>query len=94
VSIDLPTSVKGLDGKTYPARWLDAEDRAALIGIVHQLHCAEHLSIRQLLARIQERHEIRRSVGWAAGVLANYRCGSCSGDRNGTPEQPAEQEPK
>jgi hypothetical protein len=84
---DFPTSVMGTDGKTYPAAWLSAVDCSALVEIVHRLHCRERLSVRQLLACIQAKQGIRRSIGWAAGVLKNYKRPNCSGVSRETPEQ-------
>jgi hypothetical protein len=80
-------SIRGTDGKQYPSSWLPAADRAYLVDLVHRMHCAERLSVRKLLDRIEELHGIRRSVGWAAGVLKTQRCDRCSGDPSGTPEQ-------
>lgn len=71
--------VLGTDGKTYPDRWLSADDRAFLTGRVHHLRHAEDLSVRQIIARIQTDHSVRRSVGWVAGVLKDWRCDHCSG---------------
>lgn len=85
--IVFPSRMTGLDGKSYPAAPLPAKDRAFLIDAVHHFHCAERLSVRNTLACIQDEHGIRRSVGWAAGVLKTYECAHCSGERNGTPEQ-------
>ncbi len=77
----------GTDGKRYPDLWLSPDDRLSLAAAVHQLHCAEGLSVRKVLARIEDAHGIRRSVGWAAGVIKTQRCERCSGVRTGTPEQ-------
>jgi hypothetical protein len=78
--------VIGTDGKTYPDRWLSPDDRAFLAGAVHHLHHDERLSVRQILTRIEADHGVRRSVGWAAGILKAWRCDHCSGDPNATPE--------
>ena len=88
-----PTTVTGVDGKTYPSTPLPAEDRDFLVAAAHSLHCSERLSVRRTLARIQERHDVRRSVGWAAGVLKTHRCDHCSGVSVESPEQsdPAEE---
>lgn len=79
--------ITGTDGKRYPATWLSVDDRAHLAGLVHRLHCVERQSVRQLLDRIEEAHEIRRSVGWAAGILKAQRCDHCSGVPTRSPEQ-------
>lgn len=71
--------ITGTDGKSYPDRWLDEESRSFLNGRVHHLKHAEGLSVRQILARLAEDHEVRRSVGWVAGVLKEWRCEHCSG---------------
>lgn len=81
-----PSRITGQDGKRYPASWLGSEDRSFLAGRVHELHCVERLSVRKLLDRIEADHGIRRSVGWAAGILKTWRCGKCSGVRDGIPE--------
>lgn len=83
--------ITGLDGKRYPAAWLSADDRSYLAGAVHELHCgSQRLSVRRLLARIHETHGIRRSLGWAAGILKTQRCDHCSGESSGVPEQVGE----
>lgn len=79
--------VTGTDGKTYPDQWLSAGDRAFLAGAVHYLHHTERLSVRQILARLESDHDVRRSVGWAAGVLKTWRCDHCSGEGKAAPEQ-------
>lgn len=82
--------IKGVDGKRYPGLWLSPDDRLALTQIVHRLHCVERLSVRRLLDRIEEDHGIRRSVGWAAGILKTLQCDHCSGAPSCSPEQSGE----
>lgn len=82
-----PTRILGLDGKSYPGVWLSTDDRTRLVGIVHALSHDNGLSVRQIIARIVDDYDIRRSVGWVSTALRTWTCPGCSGAQNETPEQ-------
>jgi hypothetical protein len=71
-----PSRCTGLDGKTYPRRPLPAAGRAFLIGRAHYLAHDEQLSTRQIVARLTEENNVRRSVGSVHSWLAQP-CEAC-----------------
>jgi hypothetical protein len=71
--------VLGIDGKTYPAWSMHLDDLDFLRGRVHFLAHHEHLSIRQIVTRIEEDHGVHRSVGTVHSWLTDWRCEHCSG---------------
>jgi hypothetical protein len=73
--------VLGVDGKSYP-EYVPAEQRARIAGRVHYLSHAEGLSVRQIVARLEADHGIRRSVGWVSTTLRTKQCIKCSGVSN------------
>ncbi len=83
-----PGRIVGRDGKKYPAAWMPAGDRRYLAGYVHHLAHVERRSVRQIVAAVRDEYDIRRSVGWVAGILKDWRCDHCSGVPNCAPEQP------
>lgn len=78
--------IRGMDGKTYPERRLDPETRRFLAAHVHSLSHGG-MSVRQVVSALAEETGERRSVGWVAGILRDWRCEHCSGARFETPEQ-------
>ncbi|MFZ4894653.1 hypothetical protein ACL9RL_09400 [Plantibacter sp. Mn2098] len=82
-----PGYLYGLDGKVYPTRPRKPNEMAAVAGLSHRLS-HEGLSTRQIVAALEERHGIRRSVGSVNGDLTKWRCGDCSGEPDNPPEQP------
>jgi hypothetical protein len=87
------TRVTGSDGKTYPIRPLGGDELEFLIGRAHYLSHDEHLSIRQIVRRLEsdDGPAARRSVGTISAWLAQpcVRCFQVS--QNHPPEHlPAE----
>ncbi|EFL01622.1 predicted protein [Streptomyces sp. SPB78] len=78
-------AVLGLDGKTYPGS-VSGEERIWLRGRVHYLRHAESLSVRQIAARLQDEHGVRRSVGWVHDALQRPCTHCVQVSRKGTPE--------
>lgn len=79
--------VRGLDGKTYPPSALCLADRSYLVGRAHYLAHDEGLSVRQIVARLELDHGVRRSVGSVSTWLRTWTCDLCSGGAKHTPEQ-------
>jgi IS30 family transposase len=69
-------AITGLDGKTYVS--MSPELKQWIVGRVHHLAHDEHLSIRQIVKTLDERHNVRVSVGAAHGYLRSWRCLGCS----------------
>lgn len=69
--------VRGLDGKTYPTQPLHPDDLDHLVGRVHYLSHDEHLSVRQIVARLDIDHGVRRSVGTVHSWLRTSICDAC-----------------
>ena len=81
--------VRGADGKWYLRRSLTTSDREYLVGRCHYLSHDEHLSIRQMIARIAAENELALSVGTVSHYLRGWQCDhqQCSGGANEAPEQ-------
>lgn len=77
----------GKDGKSYPGRNLKGKALDHFRGLVHGLHCRDGLSVRKTLAVLAQEFGVRRSPGWAAGILRDFTCPDCSGNPIGNPEQ-------
>jgi hypothetical protein len=82
-----PGYVLGADGKVYPYRPLTDEQRTAMVGRVHYMRHADHLSVRGIIARLAG-EGFRASVGTVHTWLG-WQCDRCSGEVSRAPEQPA-----
>lgn len=71
--------VLGLDGKSYPSNPLPSDDLDFVRGRVHYLHHDEGLSVRQIVARLEDDNNVKRSVGSVSAYLTRWLCAECSG---------------
>ena len=67
----------GGDGKAYPSRPLTATERLRIAQRVHQLHCADGLSVQGVRAALAA-EGITRSAGSVHAALHRWRCPDCS----------------
>jgi hypothetical protein len=70
-------TVTGLDGKTYRARAMTPVQRIALVSRVHYLSHVERLSVRRIVAALEDVNSVRVSVGAVHKYLNNWRCEVC-----------------
>jgi hypothetical protein len=73
-------TVKGLDGKTYRAKAMTPVQRTALVSRVHYLSHIEHMSVRGIVAALEDVNSVRVSVGAVHKYLSNWRCEVCQED--------------
>jgi hypothetical protein len=72
----VPRTGRSGDGKCYPARALTAAERLHIARRVHQLRCADGLSIEGVRAALAA-EGITRSAGSVHAALHRWRCPDC-----------------
>jgi hypothetical protein len=70
-------TVRGKDGRTYPARTATRAERARAIVLAHNLCHRDRMSIRLAQQVMLSSYGCRRSVGAIARDLQMYTCPKC-----------------
>jgi hypothetical protein len=76
--VNMTTTRRGLDGKSYPATPLTRQERGRARWLAHRLVHDHHLSVRAARRVMAQTYGIWRSVGSIAADLANYECPACA----------------
>lgn len=75
--MNVDVRIRGKDHRLYPAVRAGEAERLRVAGAVHQLRCAEMLSLRMVQEQLAERYGARRSVGSIVTDLKRWRCEHC-----------------
>jgi hypothetical protein len=67
----------GRNGGLYPGWRRSPDELARVRALVHQLHCQQGLSIRQVRRALMDFH-VLRSVGSIQADLSNFECDLCA----------------
>lgn len=81
--MNMPTEfVNGLNGRSYRATPLTAEQKSWLIKGAHWYRHVENMSVRGIVAAFKENHGVRVSRGAVHAYLVNSPCSACHDQKN------------